>query len=380
MVTAAVASYAGTQQREPSGTQQREPSSLQLRQKEIIMHALEVEDNEPKPGKRRDPLWWVVVRYSFLASLAIGLTLTCPSNDAWVIRDIDWDQVSTAIVAYLVTLIAFWALVGSDPGYLNAETVNDLEDGLSLLGYEESDTDTDNDGEEVMTRQSHLSAGKDPLESDQESQQNDNETFQSTRRKTCVHCKLAPPLRAHHCKVCNQCVSTFDHHCHFVGTCIGERNHCRFWFFLLSQAIGFGTCCSVVNSSRLGFTTVLEGTVSTRVLRVVLAKLYLYPLTAAAITMISIHTFFAVSNTTTFECAKGPRHLEYLRGTEISDCPFSNGVIENIRRFCCKRDNVCYCGNDPKYTPILWHPPGKIDRDSDDCWEHPWRNKYWSCC
>ena len=76
---------------------------------------------------------------------------------------------------------------------------------------------------------------------------------QQKRRKVCTICNIAPPLRSHHCKICNKCVATFDHHCGFVGTCIGERNHCRFYWFLFIQALGFLKCISVVNESKFGF-------------------------------------------------------------------------------------------------------------------------------
>jgi hypothetical protein len=81
---------------------------------------------------------------------------------------------------------------------------------------------------------------------------------------------------------------------------------------------------------------------------------------------------------TTFECSKGPRHLEYLQGTEPMDLPFSKGVLNNLRHFCCQASG----GGDVnvKWTPEKWLPPGKIIRDSEDWWEYPWQNKYWSCC
>lgn len=45
------------------------------------------------------------------------------------------------------------------------------------------------------------------------------------------------PLRSHYCRVCERRVATYDHHCFVIGTCIGEKNHCRFWWFLFFQSI-----------------------------------------------------------------------------------------------------------------------------------------------
>lgn len=48
-------------------------------------------------------------------------------------------------------------------------------------------------------------------------------------------CKIYRPLRAAHCKICDNCVEIFDHHCPFVNNSIGKRNYgyyIKFSFFL----------------------------------------------------------------------------------------------------------------------------------------------------
>jgi hypothetical protein len=52
--------------------------------------------------------------------------------------------------------------------------------------------------------------------------------------KYCDTCKIFRPPRAHHCKLCDNCVELFDHHCSWVNNCIGKRNYCYFLSFLCS--------------------------------------------------------------------------------------------------------------------------------------------------
>jgi hypothetical protein len=152
-----------------------------------------------------------------------------------------------------------------------------------------------------------------------------NDSFYSSvyRSRYCHICQLHPPIRSHHCRYCNRCVATFDHHCSFIGTCIGERNHCRFYLFLTFQTLGFIHCTYIVNSS-VGYTTrEINDTSTWIVLSVLAVKAYIYPLTFISLVLWFSHTWLALSNVTSFECGKGSRHIDYLRGTKLCDKPFS---------------------------------------------------------
>jgi hypothetical protein len=147
----------------------------------------------------------------------------------------------------------------------------------------------------------------------------------------------------------------------------------------------------------------------------VIAKLYMYPLYIVAALLLIIHTINALGNVTTFELTKGPEHIDYLINTNMMDFPFGNGVSNNMRIFIARDDvvsSVCYwwrrlilkrriymadgnraeheketattSGDDnddaTAWMPTLWKMPTSIDRESEDWWNHPWQNKYWSCC
>ena len=339
---------------------------------------------------------FVWIRYVSLASLAVVLTLTCPGETTWQQGDQKVQIASQLTIASVVTLVALFLLQGSDPGYLTSDIVASLtEEELGLLVVE---TDSSPPVLEPPASASATASNTNParrvkrrltsISEDESISDDDDSYYRSTRRKTCEICNFDPPLRSHHCKTCNKCVATFDHHCLFVGTCIGERNHCRFWWFLAAQTSAFLILCRVVGSSQLGLSTFFNSTGgSVDAMRVVLAKIYLYFLTTCSLMILGVHTLFALINSTTFECAKGGQ-LEYLKGAtdNIMDLPFSrSSILGNLRLFCCERDDgTSICGNGSSvsagWKPVIWKPPGKIVRDSEDWWEHPLQNKYWSCC
>jgi len=49
---------------------------------------------------------------------------------------------------------------------------------------------------------------------------------------TCRTCGFDRPLRAHHCRKCNQCVLRMDHHCPWINNCVGFYNHRFFILFI----------------------------------------------------------------------------------------------------------------------------------------------------
>jgi hypothetical protein len=318
----------------------------------------------------------VIVRYLLLSMIAVGMTVTCPGET--VVRSF---QLAVTCVG---TLVAFFALQGSNPGYLTDEIMAavDVEEDVGLLEGGDNDVEIEDVKQSTDRKRRGSSKDLDPLASNEVNDNEDDDShYHGTRRKVCPICHFAPPLRSHYCKKCDKCVATFDHHCIFLGTCIGERNHCRFWWFLGFQTAAFWVSSGIVASSSLGLTTFFTSGASMDAARVVLAKVYLYPLTACSVIMLVIHSAFALVNSTTFECTKGSR-LEYLKGATDSlvDLPFSKKSVRgNLHLFCCHRDAVCSPAT-ASWSPIVWKPPGKIIRDSEDWWEHPLQNKYWTCC
>jgi hypothetical protein len=381
----------------------------------------------PKPMRqsskkiKTEEEWEDLVGYLAAAILAVLLTLTCPGHtDLWIptvtptptakavntdvsgsasgLVSLNWPRLALAVVSYVVTVVAFLRLQGSDPGYLSASILQGLGDGYNITGGEEQEHKQEGACNglacQSVTVSGAPSSSSSSLSSpsrrfprtvtaaadDDDDDDDKNETdvrYRSTRRNVCRKCQIAPPLRAHHCKTCNRCVATFDHHCDFVGTCIGERNRCLFWWFLIAQTVSFWQCLALVESSSIhihtSFYTLLwewKFSFTWKVLRVCLAKLYLYPLTAAAVAMLLIHSVWAVGNTTTFEWSRS-KHLEYFKGFRPMDFPFSRGMRQNLYYFFglateSNNNNNCLQADDskstskntaPKWKPIIWQPP-----------------------
>jgi hypothetical protein len=61
-------------------------------------------------------------------------------------------------------------------------------------------------------------------------------TTKSTEPKfyaMCSHCQTYKPDCAHHCRICDRCVSRMDHHCPWMNNCIGAGNMKHFTLFLI---------------------------------------------------------------------------------------------------------------------------------------------------
>ncbi|CAM9864054.1 unnamed protein product [Scytosiphon promiscuus] len=222
----------------------------------------------------------------------------------------------------------------------------------------------------------------------------------------CRRCQdMQVPLRSHHCRECGLCVATFDHHCKFIGTCIGERNHCRFWWFLLAQTASLLDAFRITMSGFSdGEATAVASTTTTttfadwasRNALALVSFVCLLPCVLSAVILVATHAWMAASSMTSYECLRGggggPGTLRYLEGTRDFDLPFSEGLLGNLRGFCCTRAwwwwpfrsghaaGASSATRGKGWRPRRWRLPDQIDRDSEDWRSNLWENKYWSCC
>ncbi|CAA2989498.1 Protein S-acyltransferase 10 [Olea europaea subsp. europaea] len=157
----------------------------------------------------------------------------------------------------------------------------------------------------------------------------------SIRNWTCTYCNILQPPRAKHCHDCEKCVLQFDHHCVWLGTCIGQRNHCRFWWYILEEtALCLWTIILYIvylkyNISKTWWVDViiilLLGTLSICLIFLLLLLLF--------------HCYLIVTNQTTYELVKR-RRIPYLRGVPQRVYPFSKGLCRNLYVFCCAQNSI----------------------------------------
>ncbi|KAM7268869.1 hypothetical protein ACFE04_011035 [Oxalis oulophora] len=63
-------------------------------------------------------------------------------------------------------------------------------------------------------------------------------TMLSAEAKRCDKCSAYKPPRAHHCKVCKQCILRMDHHCLWINNCVGYWNYKAFFILIFYATVG----------------------------------------------------------------------------------------------------------------------------------------------
>lgn len=204
----------------------------------------------------------------------------------------------------------------------------------------------------------------------------------------CKYCEMSVPLRSHHCNTCQRCVATFDHHCQVIGTCIGERNHCRFYSFIILNLLGVWILSYISDSA---FTPVsVTDTVQqlqyppphkpelAYISSAVLAVTWWYILF-----LFLYHTWLVFTGSTGYECIKSTSSSGNPQSqSDACDAPYSGRqVFDNVYSFCCIRDGLISVLTRSTWKPFTWRKPAPRPRTEDtDCQDNYCRNKHYSCC
>jgi hypothetical protein len=86
--------------------------------------------------------------------------------------------------------------------------------------------------------------------------QNGNMAITLPDMRMCRTCKIAKPVRAHHCSICGYCVLKMDHHCPWINNCVGQNNH-RYFVLFLTHLL-FGTLFITVTALPMMLSTNLK--------------------------------------------------------------------------------------------------------------------------
>eukprot|EP00897_Mesotaenium_endlicherianum_P000004 jgi/Mesen1/10003/ME000722S09288 len=133
--------------------------------------------------------------------------------------------------------------------------------------------------------------------------------------RKCATCQLWQPMRAKHCHDCDRCVLKFDHHCFWVGTCVGQRNHARFWWYLLLETL-LSLWTLAVAFSSLDWKSRQKWWLE-RNLLILAAGVVLLCLTLFLLILLLFHSYLVVTNQTTYELTRRKR-ISYLKALRLS--------------------------------------------------------------
>ena len=211
----------------------------------------------------------------------------------------------------------------------------------------------------------------------------------------CKYCAIAVPLRSHHCNHCQRCVATFDHHCFVIGTCIGERNHCRFFTFLLINFLGVWYLSTIVDSafgkyaqSVKNQSTDVTDTGSrydrrppnhmevAYILSAFLGILWWY-----AFFLIVYQTWLVATSSTGYECIKS-NNANNGEDFETCDSPYGGKTVcHNFFTFCCLRDGLLSYFKGVPWRHVVWKKPlPRPNQEDVRLFDNFCRNRHYSCC
>eukprot|EP00741_Cyanophora_paradoxa_P006301 tig00000989_g6108.t1 len=268
-------------------------------------------------------------------------------NALWrAFSDGSWGYVAAFAVVVAVNCWRYFSLVGSDPGYVEvADRVRaddpDADQEAGLLRYA-ADVGASRAAPPLATLPPY--------------------------HRFCTPCGIVQPLRSKHCKECNRCVRRFDHHCFWIGTCVGEKNHCRFLWYLITETLVCGWGLLLAGSGledRPGFKQWLDDNGFLLICIILILMFGMLPFSLAV-----YHGFLACSNQTTWEMLKRAK-IDYLKAVPENVYPFSRGCWPNLRYFCFS------LGRGP---PVEWQMPSPEALEAKSKEWNWFSNEYYDCC
>jgi hypothetical protein len=267
----------------------------------------------------------------------------------------------------LASFTLYHYLQGSDPGYIDAPENHDpANDRISRT----SNAGRANSAAAATLREDMLSEQVGDTQTG--AHEEEPEAAANDDIESMLEWDEFPPMRAVYCRAKEKYVAKFDHFCAILNTAIGERNHCLFWWFLLAQ------CCVISHTltiAKTGFDwfAPTRAEVDTSAFAIVLILDFLLLLMGG---LLIFHAFLLITSTTTFELFAHEK-LGYLDDIDPAVFPFSRSIAYNLKLACWVHGFrlIRY-----EWTAHFWQRPARLNVESEDVWNNPFHNKYWSCC
>ncbi|KAJ8504650.1 hypothetical protein OPV22_005536 [Ensete ventricosum] len=268
----------------------------------------------------------------------VGVIFLFDANLIRKSREEPW-YITVYLVVFLVTLVQYFFTSGSSPGYvIDAMRVKNGSNTTFINSptiVEQSNARNGNFVSSTRNNQLERQNSSLPPLSWEKLVMDLYPPGSAIRNWTCTYCNIIQPPRSKHCHDCDKCVLQFDHHCVWLGTCIGQRNHCRFWWYIFEETI---LCVWTV----VLYITFLRSKLMKTWWKVLIAIVLLTALVFSLIFLLVLllfHSYLMITNQTTYEMARRRRIL-YLWGIPKKVHPFSRGICKNLYTFCCSRDSM----------------------------------------
>ncbi|KAL0755784.1 hypothetical protein Bca101_093452 [Brassica carinata] len=141
---------------------------------------------------------------------------------------------------------------------------------------------------------------------------------------------LYPPGTSLRNLTCGYChVEQFDHHCVWLGTCVGQKNHCKFWWYICEEsALCIWTLIMYIDY----LTNVAKPWWKNAIIILLLVVLVISMI--FVLLLLLFHSYLILTNQSTYELVRRKR-IPYMRNIPERVHPFSRGIKRNLHNVCC---------------------------------------------
>jgi len=166
---------------------------------------------------------------------------------------------------------------------------------------------------------------------------------QDKQWKYCLTCRCKKPIRAKHCRTCDQCVAKFDHYCPWINNDVGFYNNRLFYLVVI------GVCINHTSFIYFCYSYLLEHSPAVSLLslipmlydqQTIIFVLFLYHIFMSTWQWytFAFTSYLIAMNITTNEKMNEGRYKYLWNGSQFYN-PFNKGTLGNIYEFF-----FFYCG------------------------------------